>query len=340
MLSLQKQKIQNIALNISANIISSFMHKKELSLGDIPSGYAITLYDELENAIYGDEVANVELKQGFYTTKDFDYYVDLSPQLHHDVKYLLIKTLPIKKGLEKLLWSVVFIAMLIVFIIAIVGYFLTKMFLKPIHEERIRLGEFIKDTTHELNTPITALLMSIERLKKTNTNHEILQRVELSAKRVQNIYEDLTYLLLAKNSTKKQNLNLKHLLEQELLLYELLAGKKGISIQKNLEDFYFNIDTMSASRLFSNLLSNAIKYAKSSSTVELKLKDATFSISNYGLEIKSIEKIFDRFYRASNTQNGYGLGLDIVRNICLSYNIKVDIKSNEYGFTTVSLVFM
>ena len=57
----------------------------------------------------------------------------------------------------------------------------------------MKLNNFIKDTTHELNTPISAILMSTEN--KTLSEKQI-ERVRISAKRVSDIYSDLTYLFL------------------------------------------------------------------------------------------------------------------------------------------------
>lgn len=140
-------------------------------------GYEITLYDENRAVIYGLASEAIEFKQGFYEDDEFDYFVDLSPQLHHGVKYLVVKNKKANEQISKLIKSTLLIATFSVVLIVIVGYFLAKMFLKPIQNERIKLDKFIKDTTHELNTPITAILMSIERLKKENIDEKILKEL-------------------------------------------------------------------------------------------------------------------------------------------------------------------
>ncbi|NQY19785.1 MAG: hypothetical protein HRT40_00515 [Campylobacteraceae bacterium] len=55
---------------------------------------------------------------------------------------------------------------------------MSRLFVQPIKEERIRLDNFIKDTTHELNTPITAILMSCE---SNNLSEKQIQRIRLRA---------------------------------------------------------------------------------------------------------------------------------------------------------------
>lgn len=337
---MKKEKMQNIALNISSKIISSYMRSEPLRIDDV-NGYEITLYNADKVLIYGQELGSIELKQGFYEDEKFDYFVDLSPQLHHGVKYLVLKSKNANEEILKLIQNTLIIAIFSVLLIVVVGYFLTKMFLKPIQNERVKLDKFIKDSTHELNTPITAILMSIDRLKKENIDEKILKRVQISSKRVQKIYSDLTYLLLENKNEEAKRVNLKEILENEFTLYEDLALKKSLIIHKELEDVFFIIDEVSAQRLFSNLLSNAIKYNRHGGKIELKLNAKEFLISDNGIGIKKEQqnRIFDRFYRANEYEGGFGIGLDIVKRVCQRYKIDIKISSVENSFTTIRLKF-
>lgn len=316
------------------------MHAEELHV-EPQDGYKIALYSEDRELIYGKAFEVREFEQGFYKDEDFEYYVDLSPQLHHGVKYLLIKSKNDNKEILKLIKDTLIIAIFAVILVVIIGYFLTKMFLKPIQNERIKLDKFIKDSTHELNTPITAILMSIDRLKRENIDEKILSRVQISANRVQKIYSDLTYLLMDTKIQEVKMLNLKSIIENELTLYEDLATKKSLTITKELEDTPFAIDEVSAQRLFSNLLSNAIKYNKHGGIIEIKLKDGEFMIGNSGVGIKKElqDKIFDRFYRANDSEGGFGIGLDIVKRVCSKYNITIKVSRDERAMTSIKLKF-
>lgn len=337
---MKKEKMQNIALSLSSEIISSYMHSEPLHVGNV-DGYEIALYNKEGVLLHGLDVGNIPLKQGFYSDEEFEYFIDLSPQLHHGVKYLILKSKKVDKQILNLLQEILVVAVFSVGLIAVVGYFLAKMFLKPIQNERIKLDKFIKDTTHELNTPITAILMSVERLKKENIDEKILKRVDISSKRVQKIYSDLTYLLLENENQEAKQINLKEIIENELTLYEDLASKKSLTIDKNLSDAFLMIDQLSAERLISNLLSNALKYNKHGGKIELTLSANEFTISNSGTGIKKEQqdKIFDRFYRANEYEGGFGIGLDIVKRVCQRYKIEIKISSVENGLTTVTLGF-
>lgn len=337
--AIKKEKMQNTAFAVSAQIISSYMRSEPLHVEDIEE-YEITLYDDEKMPIQGDEVEGVEFAQGFYEDNMFYYFVDLSPQMHHGVKYLVLKSKKADAQAAELLQNILFIALFSVAVVTIVGYFLSKMFLKPIQNERLKLDKFIKDSTHELNTPISAILMSIERLKKESIEPKVLGRVDISARRVQKIYSDLTYLLLEDGKRHVKKVNLKEVLENELTLYEELARKKSIAIQKELEDTFLEMDETDAQRLFSNLLSNAIKYNAHGGEINIELSQHTFSMANSGAGIDKAhrEKVFERFYRANEHEGGFGIGLDIVKRVCDRYNIDIEIDSQN-ALTVITLKF-
>lgn len=328
--ALNKEKMHSLSSSISSKIITSYMNDEPLEVREV-EGFEISLYGEEKNLIEGKEQKDIEFKEGFFRSDEFEYLVDLSPQMHHGVKYLITKS--IKKDDEHiaLIKNILLISFSSIFIIVVVGYFLSKMFLKPIQNERLKLDKFIKDTTHELNTPITAILMSVERLKKQKIDEKILQRVEISSKRVQKIYADLTYLLLEDSNKEIESINLKEALLSELALYEDLALKKSITIEKELEEVYISMDVSSLQRLFSNLLSNAIKYNKNSGFIKITLTKDLFSITNSSEPISKEyqSKIFDRYYRQNKHEGGFGIGLDIVKRVSQMYNLEIELSSNE-----------
>ena len=63
------------------------------------------------------------------------------------------------------------------------------MFLKPMRDTLNSLENFIRDATHEMNTPISVILTNIEMLKMKNTDFKELRRIEFSAKRLEKIFK-------------------------------------------------------------------------------------------------------------------------------------------------------
>jgi len=333
----------SIALQISSNIISAHMmnsiykHKKF-------KGYNIALYNEKKEYLSGDKIKNnIDFTQSFYSLDDNYILIDQSSRMHLGVKYIVILKDSIQKEINTLLKIILFIAISVLIIISIVGYILSKIFLRPIQRERAKLDRFIKDSTHELNTPITSMLLSVGGLQGGDVvTKKILNRIKISSERVYQIYSNLSYLLILDsiNTDKNKSLDLKDIIIQEIELFEEYANSKNVIIKSDLSSLVINIDKESAKRLISNLLSNAIKYNKRGGSVNIELLSNKMVISDSGIGIskESIDKIYDRFYRDNNYAGGFGIGMDIVKRICDNYGIEIEIKSELNKGTIITLL--
>ena len=264
--------------------------------------------------------------------------VDNSTYRHLGIKYIIIKDdkfLKTNHVLENtiIIFTILYIAMIII------GYFLAISFLKPIIAQRKKLDIFIKDTTHELNTPISAIVMSIDKDK--NPSQKDLFRIKLSAKRISEIYSDLTYLVLDTKSKNKnlQEINLKSVLLEQLEYFELLAKQKHITLTYNLDTTMQKIEKEDFIRLSNNLILNSIKYTKPNGKIEIFLKNNQFIVNDSGIGIadKQQKDIFKRFHCATSNIGGFGIGLSIVKNICKKYNFNIELKSKQGVGTTFTI---
>ena len=170
-----------------------------------------------------------------------------------------------------------------------------------------------------------------------------IERITISAKRVSEIYSDLTYLFLEDRDTIKniQEFNLKDLINEQLEYLELLSSKKRITLIKKIEDTLYKINKDDFIRIFNNLISNAIKYNKIGGIIEVSLQNNTLTISDTGIGIDKdkLDDIYSRYYRATQEQGGFGIGLNIVNKICKIYNIKINVESQINKGTTFTLFF-
>ena len=339
---LTKTKMQNVLSNISSQIIFSHMSNKKLDLQQFLNTniYKISFYDEKKKKIIGNLNEQIDFSKKTMQQKENFILIDDSTYGHLNIYYMAIEENLYFKTVTKLQNNIVILFLFIYSLIAIIGFYLARLFLKPIKDEREKLNNFIKDTTHELNTPISAILMSSENEELSKKQ---VTRIILAAKKVSEIYKDLTYVFLEEREKKVdlKELSLKKLIYEQLRYFEALAEKKKIIITTDLEDFKYAIDENDFTRLFNNIVSNAIKYNKKSGEITITLKDKTLIIKDtgIGIEDKKIKDIFNRYYRATKEQGGFGIGLNIVQNICLEYDIKFDVKSKLKEGTTFSFGF-
>ncbi|MCT7515531.1 sensor histidine kinase [Aliarcobacter cryaerophilus] len=338
-LDLVKSNMQNIVSKVSNEIIISHMldveFDKNIYLNN--QDYTISFYDKDKNLLFGNLDEKLNFEQNFYNDEEKLIIVDSSTVGHLGIWYIALKDNSLKEKISNLKLNIFLIFLIFYTIIAIVSWSLAKLFLKPIKNERERLNNFIKDTTHELNTPISAIIMSCE---DDNLTKKQLDRIKFSAKRVSEIYKDLTYIFLG-NIEKKSldKIDLSKVIKEEIINFEPMIARKRLKINLNIEEFFYEINKDDFIRLFNNLFSNAIKYNKTDGNIDIILQNSELIIKDSGIGISKdkIKDIFNRYYRATNQSGGFGLGLNIVNMICKTYNIKIDVQSSENIGSTFTL---
>jgi len=308
-----------------------------------------------EDFSFHKEIENSQYKLGFFDKYDTPIasnisstndsksviFKDSSTFGHLGVEYILIEKEGVDGFITNLRYKIIGILLFIYIIIGIIGYFLAKLFLKPIQLKRVQLDNFIKDSTHELNTPITALLLSINSPLLNSPRN--LERIRLSATRISEIHKDLTYLMVENRSPNiNRAIELNRIIEKKLLYLKALADKKGITIDVIYRDkLYFKIDEESFTRVINNLISNAIKYNIPNGTIQIVVNKNSIIVQDSGIGIaqEKQKEIYKRFYRATTQAGGFGLGLNIVYNIANNYGIKIEMSSKLNQGTTFKLIF-
>ncbi|EAJ0347937.1 HAMP domain-containing histidine kinase [Campylobacter lari] len=237
--------------------------------------------------------------------------------------------------LWKLKLKTIFYTLICILLLAIIAYILILLVFKNIKEQFKTLNDFIKDTTHEINTPLSVILASIKKFDDTNlnpNNTKKLNHIKLASKNLNHIYQNLIALnfFLQKENTK-EDINLKELLEQRLEYFDTLISQKNLTIEKELleQNFYANKEEMQI--LLDNLLSNAIKYTNTNKKIFICLKEKTLSIKDegQGMSAKEITQIFTRYKRFNQDQGGFGIGLNLVKQIADKNNINIKVLSKK-----------
>ena len=305
----------------------------------IMKGFKYGLYNQNKQPIYTQINDKIDFSKKYYKNEKDSYYIDRGALGHYNISYIVIKESSLSQEITLLLNNIITWVITLYIIISMIGFYLAKLFIYPIQRQREKLNDFIKDTTHELNTPLSALLLCVESKNfytEQNRNH-----IRISSKKISNLYNDLTYLFLKDQSQNTPvSCDISNVLLKELTYHIQIAEKRKITLTFNIEETFYKIQKDDFVRLITNLISNAIKYSKRNGKINISLQKNILVVKDSGIGIpeEKIEKIFDRYYRANDSVGGFGIGLNIVHSICKNYNLKIDVQSkvNEGTVFTVN----
>lgn len=223
------------------------------------------------------------------------------------------------------------------------GLFLAKLFLKPMRDSIMLLDRFIKDTTHELNTPLSSILANIEMMDTdvmVEKNRKKLARINIAAKTVSVLYKDLTYLTLEQEKENlDEEIDIKELIYDRAEYFSVLSQSKQLECNLDLEDAKITMDRRKLTRVIDNLISNAIKYNKRNGTLGITLREGMLVIwdTGIGMEEEKIPFMFDRYMRFNESEGGFGIGLSIVKQIVDEYKISIKVSSKKGEGTSMVL---
>ena len=300
--------------------------------------FKVGYYDEDRKEIFSEIKDDIKFKKDFYIENKQCYTVTQDQSVHLGIKYIVLKEGDLAEEIQALRTKIIGYLMLSFLFMGIVGYFLGRLFLQPVREQIEALDRFISDTTHELNTPISAILMTIQSLK--NVDDKKVKRLEASAKRLSVMYSSLTYRLEGKVEPSEV-LCFSGIVEERVGYVKELIDSKRLHMELDLEPMDVFMARSSAHRLIDNLLSNAIKYSDVGDSIFISTKAHVLTVrdTGIGIEEKVQADIFKRYNRANEERGGFGLGLNIVLSICKQYKIKIDLDSVKGEGNTFVLTF-
>jgi len=222
--------------------------------------------------------------------------------------------------------------------------------------------EFLASMSHDLRTPMNAII-GLTELSKNNINNkeqlkQYINKIDISSKYLLGLINDILDISAiedGKLSIAQAPLDLKSLIQELTAMYCVNAQQKDIKFYVHLDKIYNeNLigDYLRIKQIITNLLSNAFKFTPEKGTIELKIseisnaKDVTIlniSVKDTGIGIpKNLQnKIFKKFIqvdtKAINETKGSGLGLSIVSNLVNLMNGNISLESYENEGSTFSI---
>lgn len=219
--------------------------------------------------------------------------------------------------------------------------------------------EFLGNVSHELKTPIFAILGFAETLldgalEDERVRRAFVKKVRRNATRLGNLAEDLASVArieMGELSMVLKPFNLNELIEEVIESLESLAADRNVAIRSAVQAGLSPIiaDRSRISQVLSNLIDNGIKYGRDGGQVEIiarTLPEGSVKISivddGIGIAPEHIPRLTERFFRVepsrSSKLGGTGLGLAIVKHILGAHDSQLMIESllgsgSTFGFT-------
>ncbi len=213
------------------------------------------------------------------------------------------------------------------FLEAVNAYILVTRKEKITYRNREReLRAQIENISHDLRTPLTAIIGYLELLDVSGMDEENLEMVKnisgkaRSLQRLIGNFYDLSRLELNDYRLQPERLDVSRFAREIALTFYQQFEERGLAVQLtdiSAEAMFICADTGAMERIFSNMFQNALRYAKSYFCLRV-FRDGgkiclSFENDTDALRAEDVEHLFERFYmtQKSRTTEGSGLGLTI-----------------------------
>ncbi|WP_237036916.1 sensor histidine kinase [Mediannikoviicoccus vaginalis] len=196
--------------------------------------------------------------------------------------------------------------------------------------------DFFRGASHELKTPLASLKIILENMKYNigkykDRDYYIDNCIEIVDGLNQNISQILSISSLEHLKDDEETLRINDILVDVLDKYKVMANQKNIAIENGVADEEIYIGRSALKIILSNLVSNAVKYTKEGGFINIGVVDDWFYIENNFESDFDIDRIFNVEFNSSK-ENSNGLGLYIVRNLLLNYNLSYDVSKTQEKF--------
>ncbi|WP_420581681.1 response regulator [Reichenbachiella sp.] len=219
--------------------------------------------------------------------------------------------------------------------------------LKQLDEAKSR---FFANISHDLRTPLTLIMGGIEQVLKsedlllTEKAERQLKTGLLNGERIVHLTNEINELIKLEDGkliVHKQFVDVDKMLKVFVRLFDSIAEMKGIHLSYSKSIFdgsaILHIDPSQFEKVIFNLITNAFKHTKKDDFITLSLNKGDNCLiisvidSGEGIPEQNIPYIFERYYQAPettfSTQEGFGIGLALVKEIIHKHGAKIDVKS-------------
>ena len=215
-------------------------------------------------------------------------------------------------------------------------------------QARERQQQLVADASHELRTPLTSLRTNVELLVRSETTgralpaddkQALLESVTAQLGELGDLVSELTVLSHDEPARGAASVRLDEVVRRAA---ERAARRGDHQMHLDLEPWEFAGDPVAMERAVLNVLDNAVKFSPAGSSVEIRLRKGTVTVTDSGPGIPEVDRgrVFDRFWRSPDARAmpGSGLGLAIVADTLDRHGGAVSASASTTGGAVISLV--
>ena len=206
--------------------------------------------------------------------------------------------------------------------------------------------EFMELWVHEIKTPLSAINLITE-----NNKNEVTESIYEEALKIDGFIEMI--LFYARSEMPEKDYFVKSYRLSDIINKVIIRNKNSF-IQKNIRlnmhdlSVFVQTDSKWLEFIINQIISNSIKYIKDNPEIEIYSLKNSESVSliikdnGVGISSKDLPRVFDKGFTGSNGRSKYnstGMGLYLVKKLCLSLGNNVLIKSEEGKGTVLEIVF-
>lgn len=263
------------------------------------------------------------------------------------------------------MWEVVWPGLLVTFIVLVLGAYALLLMRRQLSFQDMKT-DFVNNMTHELKTPVSSILLSIEQMQRLQASgseeqskrRRYLAIMEDEAQRLRMLIDKVLQLALYEQDHKEKLINQVEFSIDEIILkatriFAVHVGKYGgeLILEHNAVNTWIMGSETHMTNVLYNLLENAVKYRDESRPLQLAIRtyndandDLVIIIEDNGRGVPEddLKNIFKRFYRVhtglKHDVKGYGLGLAYVHSVIKQSGGRIIAKSKPSGGLSMMIV--
>lgn len=206
----------------------------------------------------------------------------------------------------------------------------------------------LEDISHQIKTPLSSINLLLDNLEDEDLDPSIKNEIIKDIKNETSAITNLVLMLLKISTLEakarpffRKNITVKDLVNHAINVLKPEIKEKNIQFILNYKDESFFGDFNWEKEVFINLIKNAIEHG-SDNIIKIQAKNTNsflqVNIINKGVnfDIHNKNRLFDRFYKSSDNEKNFGIGLNLTKLIVEEDNGKINLKVKD-GYTIFTI---